>query len=136
MGVQVVWTGLQELRRALRDLPQELTDEAQDIVQARAERVAQDTKTSYPERTGNLTRGVRISRRQGGRFGARVEVRSTAPHSHMYEQGTKRRSTRAGANRGVMPAANILIPIAIRQRRAMYEDLIAVVRRAGFRVDL
>jgi hypothetical protein len=128
--------GLTELQRALRECPEDLTQQAATIVETRAERAVADTRTSYPTGpTGNLERGVRKSRRDGKRFSAGFVVRTSAPHASVYEQGSKVRRTSRGFNRGKMPAANIFIPIAIRQRRAMTNELIELVRRAGFQVN-
>ena len=141
MGVAVKMTGLTELRKALRELSEDLAQESMGIVEARAQRAAQDTRTVYAQGpTGNLIRGVRVSRRQGGRFAARVEVRSTAPHSHLWEQQHPPvpRQTSRGFNRGTMrptPEHRKMVPIAIRQRREMTRELIEVVRRAGFQVN-
>ncbi len=130
---QVVWSGLEELKAQLRNLPADLTAEASGIVTDRAERAKQDIETSYPERTGNLRKGLRLgSGSNVGRFGASTVLKNTAKHAWIFENGTQARHTDIGANRGAMPAGHIFIPIVIRQRRAMYADLKALIERHGF----
>jgi hypothetical protein len=129
---QVVWSGLQELKAQLRNLPADLAAEASGIVEGRAERAKQDIETSYPDRAGNLRKGLRLgSGTNVGRFGASTILKNTAKHAWMFENGTQARHTDLGANRGAMPPGHIFIPIVIRQRRAMYRDLKALLERHG-----
>lgn len=129
--------GLDQLRAALMRLPEELASEGADIVQAAAEQAARETQAAYPVRTGTLQRRVTAmtERSKGGALGL---VRSRAPHAHLYEFGTKKRKNDKGANRGVMPAApeaQRMIPKVIRIRKRMTQQLIDLVRKAGFTVD-
>lgn len=57
--------------------------------------------------TGNLRKAVAARKGRGvnaGRDPNVVVVGSTAPHRHLVIRGTVQRATRAGANRGRMPA--------------------------------
>lgn len=139
MPASLVITGMTEFRNALRHIPDELASEAVDIVTATAEGAAQEIRAAYPEGpTGNLKRRVKVERAES-RFGAAAIVRSQARHAHLYEWGTKRRQNRHGANRGQMPkaqAGTAMIPIAQRARSRMLRALVALVRRAGFEVEL
>jgi hypothetical protein len=130
--------GLSEFKRALHNLPQDLTDEASVIVQAQADEAQRQIRTAYPEGpTGNLRRGVQTERNVS-KFTSRAVVRSRAKHAHIFERGTRQRRTDKGWNRGAMPAADVqeqMIPIVIRRRRVMVEALKALVRRAGFQVS-
>jgi hypothetical protein len=153
VSVTVKWDGLAEFKAALRNLPEELTHDAGAIVYAHAEEAGRLVGGAYPVRKtnlrpgpnrktpfyppGNLKRGVRTTT-QTSRFGAAGVVRSSAPHSHLFERGTRTRQTNAGANRGSMPAApesQQMIPIVIRVRRRMVMQLIALVQKAGFKVE-
>lgn len=138
MGAQVKLEGLAELREALRNLPKDLADEAQAIVEAKAEFAAQQIQRAYPQGpTGNLRRLVSVSREPGA-FTARAIVRSRSPHSHLFEYGTRRRKTNRGWNRGAMPPApstEAMVPIVVRTRRALVSALIEVVKKAGFEVQ-
>jgi hypothetical protein len=131
--------GLAEFRAQLRNLPEDLAQEAGAIVMALAESAQQAVQQAYPEGpTGNLRRGVTVNRADASRFGVRAIVRSRARHSHMFEFGTKTRQTRKGANRGMMPQApesQRMIPIMQRRRRVMVQALIGVVKKAGFVVS-
>jgi hypothetical protein len=138
---RLVLEGLDELRAALRALPEELAREASVIVTTQAEMAKDQIQRAYAQGpTGNLRGRVTVNQEGASnvRFGARAIVRSRAPHAHLYEYGTKNRRTSKGANRGAMPAApeeNRMIPIVVRRRRSMVAGLIEVVRRAGLIVE-
>lgn len=137
MSVRLEMQGLSELRQALQNLPEDLTDEASTIVEQHALEAEHQIVEGYPERSGRLRRGVRRDHYRG-RFTTHWIVRSRAPHSHLFERGTARRQTAKGANRGSMPAApeaQRMVPKVIRRRRAMVEALKDLVRRVGFKVD-
>lgn len=137
MSASVEMIGLDALRLALRNLPEELTAEANAIVESHAAEAARLVQTAYPEGpTGKLKRGVSM-RSEHGRFGVSAIVSSRARHSHLFERGTGPRRTASGANRGQMPAApdsQRMIPIIVRTRRRMVAALIQLVERAGFTV--
>lgn len=139
MGVTLSLVGMMELRAALRNLPETLTAEAATIVDNAANQAKAEVYGAYPTGpTGNLKRGLRVTHNAGRRFGTQAIVRSGAPHASIFEFGTQRRTTDRGANRGRMPAApesEAMIPIAMRVRRRMVRDLVALVRRAGFQVS-
>lgn len=138
MPVKLQMDGLSELRAALRQLPEHLTDESSAIVQAHADDAERRITNAYAEGpTGNLRRGVTKDHYKG-RFTSSAIVRSRAKHAWIYERGTQQRQTRTGANRGRMPAApepNRMIPIVVRKRKQMVEALKDLVRRAGFQVE-
>lgn len=138
MSGRLEMKGLSELRAVLRQLPEETAQEANVIAFAHAQLAKQQIQAAYPQgKTGNLRHGVTVTRADQ-RFSARAIVRSRAKHAHLFEYGTKTRKTKAGWNRGRMPEApptQAMIPIVIRQRRAMVRALIDLVRRSGlFRV--
>lgn len=130
--------GMQEFREALRKLPVELATKAGQVVQATARQVSDEVQANYPRgKTGNLKRGVRVTL-EGSAVSSRGIVRSTAPHAHLFEDGTGRRSTRSGANRGVMPKGptdQLMGVRAGRARNRMVEQLVAIVQEAGFVVS-
>ena len=137
MSMRLQLIGMAELRQALRQLPEELTAEAQAIVESHAEDAARQVEAAYPEGpTGNLRRGVSL-KSEGSRLGVLATLRSRAHHAHLYEGGTRLRRTSTGANRGVMPKApegERMIPIVVRARRRMVAALIQLVEKAGFQV--
>jgi hypothetical protein len=133
MSVKLRWDGLHQFRTALRNLPADLNDDAQAIVVSHATEAERLIKSAYPEKTGNLKRGVNLTV-ETGRFGTVAKVGSRAFHSHLFEKGTVARKTSTGANRGRMPAApesQQMIPIVVRVRRRMVAQLIAMVQRTG-----
>jgi len=135
--VSVKWNGLAELREQLRHLPADLTGEATHIVEGRANRAAADMLAGYAEhrRAGRLQKGVTVTHFDRGRFSAGAIVKNTAPHASIFENGTQARHTDLGANRGAMPPGHVFVPAVVRQRRAMYEDLKAMLVRYGLRVS-
>lgn len=138
MSVQLRFDGLAELRAALRQLPEHLTGEAAQIVEAHAVKAQGDVVQGYPQGpTGNLKRRVTLGRQQTSRISVKAVVSSRAPHAWIFEKGTRQRSTTRGWNRGRMPAASdaeAMLPKVIRIRRDMIAALVAMVRRAGFTV--
>lgn len=130
--------GMSEFRAALRRLPDELKAEASHIVEATANGVAAQVKQNYPTgKTGNLVRGVTVTHFEGGKVSAGAIVKSVAKHAWLYEHGSKVRRTGRGANRGQMPEApesKQMIPIVVRARRRMTEQLIGLLQRNGFTV--
>lgn len=136
--VQVQFTGLTELRMALRNLPEALKSEAGEVVIATSEQAQRDIQAAYPQGpTGNLRGGV-TRETNYSKFGASARVRSRAKHAWIFENGTQQRRTANGSNRGAMPEADRskrMIPIVIRHRRRMVEALKEIVRRAGFQVE-
>lgn len=144
MSSRLVFEGMDAFLEALRALPGALRDEAATIVHDTATRAADEMQAAYPEGPrGRLKRGVKVSLREGNEFGAGATVKNTSPHAFIFEQGTQARYVNTlplgraknfGYRRGAMPPGRVFIPIAIRRRRAMYDALIEVVRRAGFEV--
>jgi len=140
--------GLRELKDALRNLPVELRDDAQSIVESHADAAAAAVVAAYPIGPprffkklayhypgGELRKGVKVEKKAGSPFGTIVRVRSTSKHAWLYENGSELRHTEAGINRGRMPAGKAMIPIVIRERRAMYDDLAAMIARHGLTVS-
>ena len=158
MGAKVTFDGLDELRAALRKLPQALAEEAGAIIDRRAQNTAAAIRAAYVKRTtglnpterrktpwyapGNLKARVTVAvERQD--VAVHATVRSNAPHAALYEFGTgslnvthpgKDRKTATGANRGSTAPRPTVIPIAMRERKAMNTELVDVVKRAGFEV--
>jgi len=135
--VTIKLDGLDDLRAALRNLPEDLAHDAAQIVQQAAESTGSDLKEHYPVRSGNLRRGVRVTI-ESNKAGVSGLVRSSAKHASIFERGTGQRHTNAGWNRGRMPtppADERLIPRAIRYRQKMVGQLIALVKSYGAEVS-
>jgi hypothetical protein len=148
-SARVTWIGWSEFEDALRKLPLRLTTQAQGIVLAAANETATEVRTAYPVRTTNLNskklgppggmrRGVKVEPGHANPFAAYVcYVRSTAPHAHLWEQGTKVRETkRTHANRGFVGEhlQQGLVATADRHARTMQAALAALVRAEGLEV--
>jgi len=134
---RLVLEGLEELRAALRTLPADLAHDGAEFVDDATERAAASLIQSYPlGETGNLRAGVKHSVVRS-QFGVVGMVKSTSPHSHLWEFGTQNRHTRQGWNRGISPSHHRegLIPIAQRERKRLNGALIELVRLAGFQVS-
>jgi len=131
---RIVFEGLEELKRQLRQLPAELTAEAQRITEAAANGAAASIRAAYPRRSGALVGGVTVTHFEGGKFFAGAILKNRAPHAAIFEVGTQARHNALGANRGSMPPGHVFVPIAIQKRRQMYENLKSLVERAGFTV--
>ena len=135
---QIAINGLEEFKAALRQLPDELTNEAAVIVQAHAEAAYRemDAKYAQHEYTGHLRAGLSVMQNYtGGRFAVRWVVRNRALHAYWAEHGTEVRHTAKGTSRGRMRPLHIFIPIAIRKRQLMVNALVGVVRKAGFQIS-
>lgn len=132
---RIVFEGLDELKDALRALPAELTAEASRIVLEAAEAAKAEIIAAYPERSGNLKRGVIVKASAAGRYGTGALIQNRAKHAYIFEMGTQARHTDLGANRGSMPVGNIFIPIVARWRRRMYERLKELVASKGLEVE-
>ena len=138
MSFRLTLEGLDELRAALRQLPEALATEASDIVSAHANAAERDIVGGYPQgSTGNLRNRVTIEHDRT-KVSVSARVRSRSPHAHLFEDGTARRQTTKGYNRGRMPVApqdQSMIPKAIRWRARMYARLAAMLEREGFEVS-
>jgi hypothetical protein len=135
--LEIELTGLDELREALKQLPEDLAAEGQQIVENHTEFTANSLAIAYPiGDTGNLRKGIKTEYTHT-RFGTVGRVRSTSPHAHLWEFGTQDRETREGWKRGqVTPRGKEtgLVPISERWRKVMNRALVELVKRAGFQV--
>lgn len=123
-------SGMAEFREALRNLPSHLVEEASVIVTAHAESARTKIESGYPSKSGNLKSHVKVEIAVS-KTGVIARVRNTAKHAYIFENGTQIRKTAFGANRGAMPPQHVFIPNAIREREAMLDRLIAMVRGQG-----
>jgi hypothetical protein len=135
VSARIQLSGFDELKAALRRLPDDLTAEAGHITEAAANAAAVDIRRAYPVRTGNLRNHVTVTHFEKGRFSAGAIVKNTATHAWIFENGTQARHTDLGSNRGSMPPGHVFVPIAIRERRRMYDRLKDLLARRGLVVD-
>lgn len=135
MSTKFVFEGLEELKKALQALPDELTDEAREIVRTAATDAAEDIKAAYPVRTGNLRSHVFVTQFDRGRLSTGFVVKNTAKHANIFESGSQARHTAIGANRGAMPPGHVFVPRVIRYRRRMWAGLKAMLVAYGLVVS-
>lgn len=144
--MSAVLDGLDDLLAQLKRLPEDLYAEGRTIVSGHAKRAYQRTFSAYPPSGPPRTfKGrSRPSLRDGlglvdnsGNLSAAWHLYNEAPHARIWESGSQvGRETQKGYNRGIMPKApHGLISFAIAERRQMYDELLAMVRRAGLDVD-
>jgi Bacteriophage HK97-gp10, putative tail-component len=124
------FSGMSDLIEDLRRMGPAVEQEAQGIVRSSGELMVAELQRSYPAREGVLRARVILEEKTQ----LRIKVRSKAPHSHLFEDGTVQRFTaRSGANRGTMPAKPTFRPAAVRIRRRMVEQLVDLVKRQRVR---
>jgi hypothetical protein len=134
-GVKV--TGLTELLKAMTDAPKEIREQGMVVVKDETEQAARDYISGLPRVTGHLQNNVKTTYPAASSILLGI-VRSSSPHSHLVEKGTKQRRTSGGANRGVMPripAAERMSTIAPIRRARMYRRLADILVRMGFEVS-
>lgn len=131
---RIVFDVLEELKKSLRELPQEMHGEAEHIVDGESNGAALEIRSKYGQVSGKLVQGVVVERVERTRFFAGRRVVNKSPLAQVYENGTQVRHTELGYNRGRMPAAHVFVPVMIRRRKAMYEKLRDMMRRKGLKV--
>jgi hypothetical protein len=137
MAVEFHIKDLEATIRLFHELPAELTGEARKIVEGWGNAAVVAIRSAYPAYTGNLRQHVTAKTRTRGPFGIDVQVRSGARHAKIFERGTRgrKRYTKKGYHRGIMPAGKVFVPTMKQIRRKMYLDLKAMLERAGFKVS-
>lgn len=141
MNAKFTFVGLEDLKAELRNLPANLTAEANEIVRDTAESAGDSVRARYSQHvvTGNLMRGVRVKKVAAGKHGVSYRVASTGFLSSIFEKGTEARHyiTVNGKKKlvGKMPAFNIFGPIMARKRRAMWDELWTLLTKHGMKVS-
>jgi hypothetical protein len=150
--VSLTWSGLEELKAALRALPADLAAEAGHLVQGAANGAAAEIKRGYPVRAptprepkstaskpGDLRDGLSVAVVTMGPYGAGAVVRNKDKTASWFEYGTQTRRTGKGYGRGAIvrpsPPGRVFIPAVRAARRRLYADLADLVRRHGLTVS-
>lgn len=143
-GNRLEFRGMDKFREVLRNLPFELRNEATGIVEGAATGAMQEMEQKYPLSLGRKRRGRFIpggQLRKGlkieynpSRFGAHATLRNVAPHAFIFENGTELRETGKGYKRGQAAPGRVFIPTAIKHRRRMNRELVAMLERNGLLV--
>jgi hypothetical protein len=132
MSARLQWSGLNEFLREFHALPETLRADGMEIVREETTGAAAELARGYAQKTGALARSVKVEFPSAARLIGIVV--NTSPHSHLYDFGTQVRRNRAGANRGRMPAARVMVPIVQRRRAHMTRRLEDLLRQNGFQV--
>lgn len=136
------WNGLDDLKAALRSLPQDLTDDAVGIVNAAVQSAEQEIAAGYHVGpTGNLRRGLRTTMKPG-LFKTVAVLTNTAPHAWLWDHGsqlrhyaTRRgRQHRTGAMWGKTGPPFTFIRGVTKWRAIMYDRLAAMLAQHGLTV--
>lgn len=135
MSTRFYFEGLDEFRRALRDLPEHLAQEAGGIIEEETAGAEVEIGAAYSahSRSGKLRRALR-RRIVKDRVSVTGEVRNTSRLAIILENGSQARHTDIGANRGSMPPAHVFVPVMQRRRRRTYERLKEMMVREGLLV--
>ena len=135
------FVGLDEWKAAMRQLPADLRNEANEIVRDTAETAANAVRVRYGAHvvTGNLAKGVRVKKQRSGAYGVSYQVASTSHLATIFERGSVVRHyiTVRGNKKlvGAMPPFNIFGPVMSRQRRYLWDELSSLLRRHGLIVS-
>jgi hypothetical protein len=138
------FTGLEELRQALRTLPDDLANEAGVIVQQHAHTAAAAVQAAYAQHrdSGELADGVVVEQADAGRFGVGMVVRSKAKHAWLFDNGSQARHQQSGDSTGVMwgakgaePPTHVFVKTMMAFRRSMYVELANLLRTHGLIVS-
>lgn len=138
MSATLKLDGFNDLKRALMSLPEDLRDASRQAVTDAALRTAAQVRMKYASvRTGDgesLADHVAVVvKSDAGHIKARVT--NSLPYAASFEFGTqiRKRKGKRGST-GAAPASPTLMPAARREKAAMVDDLIAIVRGFGFEV--
>lgn len=109
--------GLDALKTLVGSFAETCTVNGQRLADAAADEAVEQIRAAYPQGpTGNLKKGVRRVRVKGDGHRVLAIAKSTAPHAHLYEYGTRRQ-----------PARPVVGEVAARVRRDYYRDLVDMV---------
>lgn len=135
----VRWSGLDELKAALRNLPPELRAEAAHICEATANAARVSVADGYQKglrNPGELVDKLEVTRQETGSFGVSFTLINRSKLANIFENGTQVRRTAKGANRGqIQPPLHVFIPTVARKRREMYQELADLLTRKGLTVS-
>ena len=130
--INFILAGLPEAMNALEELTPELVNEVERMQRAYAESAAAKIRSLYKAKTGELAKGVRTRRLLKGRNVAATVVENTHWLASIYEHGSKtRRETKAGYDRGKMPARPIFYRTMNQTHYTVQYITIEILRRHG-----
>ena len=120
----VTWTGLDAYERELAAWPAETADAAAETVKARAQSAYAQIRANYPVVTGKLRDGLTIRDTSPSPLQPKWTVQNEVVYARIFESG--------GATSGGPKApGKVFVPTSMRERRAMKDELIALVKATG-----
>lgn len=133
MNVSISFTGVREIDQILANLPKELNHKILGAAHAAAAKpLVEREKLLAPEGpTGHLVDSIGLIKSSFKRADSLGEVivgprrRRGGQHAHLVEFGTRRRTNKRGANRGIMPKHPFVQP-AFNQEKGTVERGIAL----------
>jgi hypothetical protein len=146
-----VFAGLDDLKAALRTLPEDLVAEASGIVVETANGAAAKVRAVYEQHqarhwvkkgtwaaAGHLAKSVTVTQPGAGSFGVTMVVKVNDPLAWLFDYGSQARHWAGGKSTGAMwgktPPTHIFAGTMARERRAMYRRLKDLVARHGLTV--
>jgi len=133
--VSFVLAGLPETMVALEQLTPELVNDVERMQRDIAEAAASNIRAQYVYKTGALVKGVKTRRLLKGRVVAAMVVENTHWLSWIYDHGSMTvRETKAGYNRGSMPARPIFTRTMNEAQRVVAIGTVEILRRHGLTV--
>lgn len=150
MSVAFKIDGLAELRSALLNAAPQIQSKAEAVVRNVVDEAASAIRAGYQkhrtptdwyspgksrrQKRRHLADNVKVTFRGAATGAAQGQIIVDAPHAHLFEFGTAQRRWTSGKSTGAAPPQKVLIPIAIRKRKHMTEELIDVVEGMGLKV--
>lgn len=119
--------GTDALSRKFAAIKNQLPEALRPVLLKAGEEVAADARAlaGVSRRTGTLIDSIEVQVE-----GLEVQVKATAPHSHLVEGGTLPRIRNDGSTTGTMPAAPFINPAFRLNRRRLQRRINAALRRA------
>jgi hypothetical protein len=145
MPVRFVWTGLDELKAALRALPDTLRSEASTIVLDEANTIAARVTDVYAAHrdTGDLADHVSVVKVTRGPYGVGATVKSSGKISWLFDNGSQARHyvTASGADHatgqmwGKTTPPHTFVSNMQTGRREMWAQIAELLKREGLVVS-
>jgi len=130
---------MEELRETLRNLPDALKHDAEEIVHGAVDAAEAEIYAAYGQKSGNLRRGLKQEVVASNPFGITVRLKNTAKHAWLWDNGTEARhyTTETGAIHetgamwGKTAPPHTFVRGASKWRRRMYEQLRTMLEDHG-----
>ena len=111
--------------QALEGWPQAIADAARPIIDQHAQAAYDQIKAGYPVVTGKLRDGLKIIRDSSkGPLHPSVKVANFVVYAKIFEAG-------GATTAGPKPAGRVFVPISVRERRAMRNEIVELLERTA-----